>query len=91
MDDLSASLAKVAKKVDQLPLEEVVVAAQQALSKAGKAFGDADAVAKEFGPTSPRQAELDDAVQQVSRAARSLRALADTLERHPESLIRGRK
>lgn len=91
MDDLGASLAKVAKKVDHLPLDQVVVAAQQALSKAGNAFGDADAVVKELGPTSPKQAELEDALQQVARAARSLRALADTLERHPESLIRGRK
>jgi paraquat-inducible protein B len=91
MDDLGASVAKVVKKVDRLPLGEVVVAAQQALTKAGNAFGNANAVVKEFGPNSPRQAELDDAVQQVARAARSLRALAETLERHPESLIRGRK
>ena len=28
--------------------------------------------------------------QQLARAARSVRALADSLERHPESLIRGR-
>jgi paraquat-inducible protein B len=28
---------------------------------------------------------------EVSRAAQSFRALADYLERHPESLIRGKK
>ena len=34
--------------------------------------------------------DLGDALVQLSRAARSLGALADYLERHPEALIRGK-
>jgi paraquat-inducible protein B len=91
VDDLSVSLADVARKVDRLPLAQVIGDVRQVLAKAGSAFANADAAVKQFGPTSPRQADLDEVFQQVTRAARSLRGLADSLERHPESLIRGRK
>ena len=39
---------------------------------------------------SPAQAELIDALKQVSKSARSVGELSDYLERHPESLIRGK-
>jgi len=35
--------------------------------------------------------QLNSTLQEVSGAARSVRVLADYLERHPESLIRGKK
>ena len=38
----------------------------------------------------PAQQELRDALQEITRAARSLRLLGDFLERHPESLLRGK-
>jgi paraquat-inducible protein B len=34
---------------------------------------------------------VDSTLQEVSRAARSFRVLADYLERHPEALLRGKK
>jgi paraquat-inducible protein B len=40
-------------------------------------------------PDSPLQEDLRDAAQQVSAAARSVQSLSDSLERHPEALIRG--
>jgi paraquat-inducible protein B len=43
-----------------------------------------------LGPHAPAQQQLRDALQEVTRAARALRVLADTLERHPEALIRGK-
>jgi paraquat-inducible protein B len=43
-----------------------------------------------LGKDAPGQQELRDALQEIARAARSLRALTDFLERHPESLIRGK-
>jgi paraquat-inducible protein B len=92
-DDLSASLAQVAHKVDRLPLDQVgplIGDVRQVLAKAGAAVGDIDATVSQFGPSSPGQADLDDVLQQIARAARSVRALADSLQRHPESLIRGR-
>jgi paraquat-inducible protein B len=42
------------------------------------------------GKDAPAQQELRDALQEITRAARSLRTLADYLEQHPESLIRGK-
>jgi paraquat-inducible protein B len=42
------------------------------------------------GNDAPGQQELRDALQEIARAARSLRVLTDYLERHPESLIRGK-
>jgi paraquat-inducible protein B len=35
--------------------------------------------------------QFDETLRELSRAARSVRVLADYLERHPESLIRGKK
>jgi paraquat-inducible protein B len=92
-DDLQASLAGVARKVDRLPLDQVgpiIEDVRQVLAKAGATLTDADAAVSQFGPSGPRRADLDDLLQQLARAARSVRALADSLERHPESLIRGR-
>jgi paraquat-inducible protein B len=43
-----------------------------------------------LGKDAPAQRQLRDALQEVARAARSLRVLADYLERHPEALIRGK-
>ena len=42
------------------------------------------------GKDAPAQQDLRDALQEITRAARSLRVLTDFLERHPESLIRGK-
>jgi paraquat-inducible protein B len=42
------------------------------------------------GPNAPAQQDLRDALQEIARAARSLRVLADYLEQHPEALIRGK-
>jgi paraquat-inducible protein B len=42
------------------------------------------------GTDAPAQQELRDALQEITRAARSLRLLTDFLERHPESLLRGK-
>jgi paraquat-inducible protein B len=43
-----------------------------------------------LGQESPSQSDLGSTLMQVSRAAKSISALADYLERHPESLLRGK-
>lgn len=43
------------------------------------------------GPDAPVQQDLRDALQEVTRAARALRVLADYLERNPSSILRGKK
>jgi paraquat-inducible protein B len=92
-DDLQAAVAAVTRKVEQIPVDDVrplLGDVRKVLTKADAALASVDAAVAQFGPTSPRTADVDDLLQQVARAARSVRALADSLERHPESLIRGR-
>jgi paraquat-inducible protein B len=61
---------------------------RRATATADRVLNDADGTL--LGRNAPIQAELRDALQEVARAARSLRGLTDYLERHPESLIRGK-
>jgi paraquat-inducible protein B len=94
IEDLRESVATIVRKIDHLPVDDLarlVGDARQMLASADTALGDADGVVKLFKPTAARGVELDDALRQVSRAARSVRGLADSLDRHPESLVRGRK
>lgn len=49
------------------------------------------AAEKAVSSDSPVQGDLRETLEQVTRAAESLRSLTDYLERHPESLIRGRR
>jgi paraquat-inducible protein B len=65
------------------------------LEELRRALTTADGVLKNtdaalLGKDAPGQQELRDALQEITRAARSLRTLTDYLERHPESLIWGK-
>ena len=42
-------------------------------------------------PNAPLVIELENSLQQISAMSRSIRELADYLEQHPDSLIRGKK
>lgn len=44
-----------------------------------------------IGTDAPIQQDLRDMLRELNRSAQSVRSLADYLERHPESLLRGRK
>jgi paraquat-inducible protein B len=43
-----------------------------------------------LGRDAPLQSDLSATLLELSRAARSVSALVDYLERHPESLLRGK-
>jgi paraquat-inducible protein B len=65
------------------------------LEELRRPLATADAVLKSadgtlLGRNAPVQLELRDALQEITQAARSLRVLMDYLDRHPESLIRGK-
>jgi len=49
-----------------------------------------DSTRQTLRPDSALQQDMRDAAQQVSAAARSVQTLSDTLERHPEALLRGK-
>jgi paraquat-inducible protein B len=49
-----------------------------------------DSANRLIAPNSVLAADLANTLQEVSRAARAVRVLADYLERHPEALLRGK-
>ncbi len=65
------------------------------LDSADSAFKSADASFKSaddfINPDSPLRADFEDALAELSAAARSFRILTEYLERHPDSLIKGKK
>ena len=70
-------------------------ALQSALAELRRALASANRVLKDTGATllgkdAPGQLALRDALQEVARAARSVRVLSDYLERHPGALLRGK-
>ena len=68
-------------------LPQLTAQLQDAVAKAGRVFGSLDA---SYGSNSSFNRELERAMDQIGDAARSIRVLADFLERHPEALVRGR-
>ena len=68
-------------------LPETVTALQDAAVRAGRTFGSLES---SYGKTSQFNRELERAMSQVGDTARSIRLLADFLDRHPEALVRGR-
>ena len=73
---LTPALARLPAIADQL---------QQAVANANQAFSGSG-----YGANSDFQRNATRLMQQVSEAMRSLRLLADFLDRHPEALLRGR-
>ena len=76
-------------------LRRPLATADGVLKNADAVLKSADAVltnadATLLGKNAPVQQDLRDALQEVTLAARSLRVLMDYLERHPDSLIRGK-
>jgi paraquat-inducible protein B len=65
------------------------------LEELRRAIADADRVVRNadttlFSKDSPAPQDLRDMLQEITRAARSVRVLVDYLERHPDTLLRGK-
>lgn len=116
VEELQHTLAKLMRKLDKIPLEEIgnstrdtlvaLNASGQSLDKLLKRLDNeltpetTAAVAdlrktlatlqQAVGSDSPLQQDLRQTLRETTRAVQSVRALADTLEREPESLIRGK-
>jgi paraquat-inducible protein B len=85
--DLRATLAAANVVLRRLDAE-VAPEARDALAQARKALASVDQLVSNGRPATQ---EARDTMREVGRAAQSLRVLADYLERHPESLIRGKQ
>ena len=91
VDSLLQGANGLVKRVDAdvLPdLRRALDNAGRALDSAGTTLKSADAV---LSSESPLQSDVRQTLVEVNRTLSAIRALADTLERHPESLIRGKQ
>lgn len=102
LEATEAKLTGIIDKLDKLPLQRIgdelsktltdldqtLVTARGALVSAQSTL---DNTSNLTGPNSAQVQRLDDTLQEVSGAARSVRVLTDYLERHPEALLRGKK
>jgi paraquat-inducible protein B len=97
-----ATVENIIKKVDKMPLQEIGVDLQKAITQLDatlvgaqgmmtSARGTLDNTSNLTEPNSAQVQQLGNTLQEVSRAARSVRVLADYLERHPEALLQGKK
>ena len=89
-DQIGNNLNATLKSADELVKKldgEVLPDVQKAVQEAHRTLGAAtDALSDD----SRLQTDVRGTMDEVGRAARSLRTLADYLQRHPESLLRGR-
>lgn len=89
-DQIGTNLNSALKNADRLFSRldtEVVPQARDTLSAAKQTFGAAEATLQQ---DSPLQSDVHQALQELTRTLQSLNALSDYLERHPESLLRGK-
>jgi len=117
LSDLQETLAKIVKRLDQIPFDKIGNDLKVALEQLNVTLKKADtlmaklnnevapelkatieqarktlsAAERTVAPDSPVQDDLRETLQEVTRAAESMRQLVDYLERHPESVIRGKR
>ena len=94
LEAIEARVNGIIKKLDELPLKEIGQDLRKAIAELDKTLVSArstlDNADRLIQPDSVLGAELGSTLDEVKRAARGLRVLADYLERHPEALIRGK-
>lgn len=88
------SVAKIIKKLERLPLQQIADNLNKTLGDLDLTLASARATLDNANtvvePNSVQRSELDQTLRELSGAARSVRVLADYLERHPEALLRGK-
>lgn len=87
LEDTSKLLSRVDTEVVGV-LTTTLQETRRAIASADTMLTNTDATI--VGKNAPVQQDLRDALQEMVLAARSIRVLTDYLERHPESLIRGK-
>jgi paraquat-inducible protein B len=85
LDKALKSTDRLVQRVDSDLVAEtraVMESARSAIERAERSM---------LAPDAPLQQDVREALRELARAAEALRGLADYLERHPESLIRGKQ
>jgi paraquat-inducible protein B len=109
LEELQLQVADIARKLDQIPFDQISKNLNGTLQSANSLFKQLDtqlapqardtlaAAQRTFGAAqstlqqdSPLQSDMHQALTQLTQTLQTLNALADYLERHPESLLRGK-
>jgi paraquat-inducible protein B len=89
-DQIGTNVNKALEHADKLFSQldtELLPQARDTLTAAKQTFGSAEQTLQQ---DSPLQSDVHQALQELTRTLQSLNALSDYLERHPESLVRGK-
>lgn len=94
LERVEASAASLIEKLEQVPYQDIgndlrktIAELDQTLASTRRTLDTADNL---LAPNSELNQELSSTLRELRGAARELRLLSDYLERHPESLIRGK-
>jgi paraquat-inducible protein B len=90
LSDARKTLQSADRLIEQLGTE-TAPEVKAALADVRKTLSSIDRTVASVGPGTPIQKDIRDALREVAKAAHSIRVLSDYLERHPESIIRGKK
>ena len=94
IEEITKSVKAVLKKLENFPLDELGDDLSGTLENLNKAISEADdtlqTVKGMFAADAPLSQEMQHTLIELAEAARSLRVLADYLERHPEALLKGK-
>jgi paraquat-inducible protein B len=95
LEEITSSVQRLVKRLETLPLDEVVrsmngtlEAARAALAQAEQTLATASSL---VGPDSPANADLRRALLELSDAARSVGLAADQIQQQPNSLLFGKE
>jgi paraquat-inducible protein B len=95
LEEITGSVQRLVKRLETLPLKEVVTsmnealqAARDALAQGQRTLATASAL---VGPDSPANSELRRALVEMSDAARSVGLAADQIQQQPDSLLFGKE
>ena len=95
LDKITRSVKELLEKLNRFPIDQLGNDLTKALASLNTAIIQADetltTVDTMFAADAPLPHELQQALLELTEAARSLRVLADYLERHPEALLKGKE
>jgi paraquat-inducible protein B len=89
-DELGGRVGPLAGSADET-LVSLRRLSDELTAQLGPLAESADQALGTFGDDSPTRYALDEALRELAAAARSIRTLADYLERHPEALLSGKR
>jgi paraquat-inducible protein B len=95
LEEMTSRVSSILDKLEQLPIDRIGANMDKTLEglqlTVAQTRETLAALQKSASVDSPLQQELRQTLEELSGAARSLRLLADYLERHPEAILRGKQ